>query len=161
MGRSPSSCFSALAAGLGLALLITTEKETVVRWLKLALIANLVLVLAEVLTGLIAGGEEMALVLAGSTAPEFWFHLVVGLALPLALLLAGQGLSAAGGLVVIGVLAEKVWMLEAGQAFPWLELPEGSYAASWVEYLALVGVIALSVLLYTLARNLELTGENE
>lgn len=145
-----SFLLSALAAGLGLGLLIMKDKQQLQGWMKVVLIANLTLVLAEVLTGLLTGSEEIALVLGGAAAPGFWFHLIAGIAVPLWLLFAGQSQDVAGGLVIAGVLAEKIWMLEAGQAFPMLELPMEGYTATWVEYLAIVGVVALGVLLYLL-----------
>lgn len=145
-----SFLLSALAGGVGLALLIWKDKEQLQSWLKILLIANLGLVLAEVLTGLLTGSEEIAVVFTGSAALPFWFQIFAGIAIPLWLLYEKQALAAVGGLVVAGVLAEKIWMLEAGQAFPLLELPEASYAASWVEYLALAGAAAIAVLLYLL-----------
>lgn len=148
-----SFLISALAAGLGLGLLIMKEKAQLQDILKIVLIANLTLVLAEVLTGLLTGNEEIALVLSGSAAPGFWLHLILGIALPLGMLFAGMRQDVAGGLVVLGVLAEKVWMLEAGQALPMLELPAGSYSSSWVEILALIGVVSFGVLLFQIYKN--------
>jgi Ni/Fe-hydrogenase subunit HybB-like protein len=145
-----SFLISALAAGLGLGLLVFKDTKQLQEWMKVALIANLTLVLAEVLTGLLTGSGEIALVFFGSAAPGFWFHLIVGIALPLWLLYAERNQDLVGGLVIAGVLAEKVWMLEAGQAIPMLELPMESYTATWVEYLALLGAVALAVLLYLL-----------
>ena len=120
-------------------------------WLGFALGLSLVFVLAEVLTGLLSGEirtvSEMRLLLVGSPAVVFWFHLLVGLVLPLILLRAGSLLTA-GVLALLGVLAEKVWFLAAGQAEPWLALPQGSYFSSWVEFVALVGAVALAALIY-------------
>jgi molybdopterin-containing oxidoreductase family membrane subunit len=143
-----SFLLSAIIAGLGLGLLTLEGKTRLRGWLGMALGANLVLVLAEVLTGLLAGGDETLLLLTGSAAPAFWIHLVAGLILPLGLIIAGASLPLAGVLAVVGVLAEKVWMLAAGQAFPWLELPVGRYAPSWVEFVALIGTAGLGVFLY-------------
>jgi molybdopterin-containing oxidoreductase family membrane subunit len=145
-----SFLLGALVAGLGLATLVLQDKTWLPGWLAVALGANLVLVLAEVLTGLLSGSEEAALVLAGSVAPAFWIHLIVGLLIPLGILAAGASLPLAGTLAVVGVLAEKVWMLAAGLAYPWLELPAGSYAPSWVEVVALLGAAGLGVYLYLL-----------
>jgi Ni/Fe-hydrogenase subunit HybB-like protein len=50
----------------------------------------------------------------------------------------------------VGVLAEKVWLLAAGQAEPWLALPQGSYFPTWVEFLAVIGAISLGVIIYLL-----------
>jgi molybdopterin-containing oxidoreductase family membrane subunit len=89
-----------------------------------------------------------SLLLVGSVAPIFWLHLLAGLVLPLGLIYTGSLVKLAGGLALLGVLAEKVWMLAAGQAQPWLDLPAGQYFPTWVEFLAVIGVVALAALLY-------------
>ena len=141
----------AAITGLSLALLLQPEVTQLRAWLGFALGLSLVFVLAEVLTGLLSGEirtvSEMRLLLVGSPAVVFWFHLLVGLVLPLILLRAGSLLTA-GVLALLGVLAEKVWFLAAGQAEPWLALPQGSYFPSWVEFVALVGAVALAALIY-------------
>ena len=154
-----SFLLSALVAGLGVGLLTLEGKTKLRNWLGVVLGANLVLVLVEVLTGLLSGSEEATLLLAGSAAPAFWIHLIAGLILPLGLIAAGASLPLAGGLAVVGVLAEKVWMLAAGQAYPWLELPVGSYAPSWVEFAALIGAAGLGVFLYLIIE--QITGAEE
>jgi len=147
-----SFLLGATIAGLSLALIGGISVEKVRGWLIAALVLNLVLVLSEVLTGLLSAdprtAEEMRLLVAGSDAPVFWFHLLVGLVLPLALLVMNSGLKWAAALAVLGVVAEKVWLLSAGQAKPWLDLPEASYFPSWVEWVAFVGLLALGVLVY-------------
>lgn len=142
----------AAIAGLGLAVLALPEAAGRLRgMLAGGLVVSLVLVLAEVLTGLLSGdartAAEMQQLLNGGAAPLFWLHLLMGLVLPLMLLYAGQP-AVAGALAVLGVLAEKVWLLAAGQAEPWLALPVGSYLPTWVELLAIAGAAAIGGLIY-------------
>jgi Ni/Fe-hydrogenase subunit HybB-like protein len=49
---------------------------------------------------------------------------------------------------ILGVLLEKTWLLAAGQAQPWLDLPTGTYAPTWVEIVGVVGMVALGAVLY-------------
>jgi molybdopterin-containing oxidoreductase family membrane subunit len=51
-------------------------------------------------------------------------------------------------LAIFGVLVEKTWLLAAGQAQPWLDLPGGAYFPTWVEILSVLGMVALGVILY-------------
>ena len=97
---------AALVGGLALWVLADDdEPEAAVKsWFRLALIASLVLAVAEVVTPLVGGSPRAAeeirrLVLTGSAAPIFWFQILVGLVLPLVLLGDGpvsQGSSRAG-----------------------------------------------------------------
>jgi dimethyl sulfoxide reductase membrane subunit len=130
------------------------------RWLGVALGISLLLVLAEVLTLLVAteprAGQEVGVVLFGSVSPLFWAHLVVGLVLPLSLLIWTRGagrMPFVAGLALLGVIIQKLWMLVAGQTIPWLDLPQGSYWPTWGEYLGLAGALALAAALYIGARH--------
>jgi Ni/Fe-hydrogenase subunit HybB-like protein len=40
-------------------------------------------------------------------------------------------------------------VLVAGQEKPWLEIASGSYFPSWVEFLVVIGIVALGALIYT------------
>jgi molybdopterin-containing oxidoreductase family membrane subunit len=116
--------------------------------LKAMMWLNLVLVAAEVLSGLIGGSprgtQEMLGVL---TSTGLWLHVIVGLIVPLVLL--GRSVKTAAGLAVLGVLLEKLWYLSAGQQKPWFgELPLGSYLPSFIEAVAIIGVVALGALIY-------------
>ena len=104
----------------------------------------------EVLTGLVGGEEGISLVLTGFAAPAFWLQLIVGLLLPIALLARKTSVGLAAILAVFGVLAEKVWMLAAGSAIPWMPEQQGVYSPSWVEIVAVVGMVAIGVLIYRL-----------
>lgn len=151
-GRSVVSFLvGAAIGGQGLALLLgATEAEGKLRrGLKAVLWLNLVLVVAEVLSGLVGGSprgmEEISGVL---TSGSFWLQLIVGLIVPLALL-QGRMVKTAAGLAVVGVLLEKLWYLPAGQETPWFQaIPAGSYWPSVIELIAVVGVVALAGLIY-------------
>ncbi len=143
-------CFlvGAAVAGMSVSLVAGTAPEKLHSWLYLALWLNLVVVLAEVLTGLVGNSEETGLVLAGFAAPLFWLQLIVGLLVPLALLMRKSTLWLAGTLAVFGVVLEKLWELTVGQAKSWVGLPQGSYLPTWVELLAVIGMVALGIVVY-------------
>jgi molybdopterin-containing oxidoreductase family membrane subunit len=142
----------AAIAGMSIALVAKTANETLQGWLKLALWLGLALVLVEVLTSLVGGGAEVGLILTGFAAPAFWWQVILGLLVPIVLLVRKTYLWLAGILAVTGVVAEKVWTLVAGQAQPWLALPEGVYFPSWIELIAVIGMVALGVLVFRLLR---------
>ena len=137
-------------AGLSVALLGDMTNEKLLGWLKVALGLSLLFAVVEVLTGLVGGEEEIRLVLTGFAAPAFWLQLVVGLLVPMALLARKTSVGLAAILAVFGVLAEKVWMLAAGSAFPWMPGQQGVYSPSWIEIVAVIGMVAIGVLIYRL-----------
>ena len=137
-------------AGISVALLGDMTNEKLLGWLKVALGLSLLFAVVEVLTGLVGGEEEISLVLTGFAAPAFWLQLVVGLLVPMALLARKTSVGLAAILGVFGVLAEKVWMLAAGSAFPWMPGQQGVYSPSWVEIVAVIGMVAVGVLIYRL-----------
>ena len=137
-------------AGISVALLGDMTNEKLLGWLKVALGLSLVFAVVEVLTGLVGGEEEISLVLTGFAAPAFWLQLVVGLLVPMALLARKTSVGLAAILAVFGVLAEKVWMLAAGSAVPWMPGQQGVYSPSWVEIVAVIGMVAVGVLIYRL-----------
>jgi len=150
-----SFLLAALVGGLALWILADAGKpdKAITSWLQVALLASLIVVVAEVVTRVVGGSprsvEEVAnLALNGSAAPIFWFHLLIGLALPLALLSTSRYARLIAVLGLLGILAEKSWMLVAGQATPWLQLPEGTYFFTWVELLTVAGVAAIGALVY-------------
>jgi molybdopterin-containing oxidoreductase family membrane subunit len=140
----------AVIAGLSVVLAAGTGDIRIQGWLKIALWVSLVFVLLEVLTGLVGESDEIGLVLIGFAAPFFWLQIIVGLLLPILLLVRKTYLWLAGILAVIGVVCERVWTLEAGQAIPRLALPQGIYFPSWVEFIAVIGMVALGMLIYRL-----------
>jgi molybdopterin-containing oxidoreductase family membrane subunit len=135
---------------MSLALVAGFADEQLQNWLKLALWLGLVLVVVEVLTSLVGGGAEVGMILAGFAAPAFWWQVIVGLLVPIVLLVRKSYVWLAGVLAISGVVAEKVWTLAAGQAKPWLALPEGVYFPSWIELIAVIGLAALGILIYRL-----------
>ena len=137
-------------AGISVALLGDMTNEKLLGWLKVALGLSLLFAVVEVLTGLVGGEEEIRLVLTGFAAPAFWLQLVVGLLVPMALLARKTSVRLAAILAVFGVLAEKVWMLAAGSAVPWMPGQQGVYSPSWVEIVAVIGMVAIGVLIYRL-----------
>ena len=137
-------------AGLSVALLGDMTNEKLLGWLKVALGLSLLFAVVEVLTGLVGGEEEISLVLTGFAAPAFWLQLVVGLLVPMALLARKTSVGLAAILAIFGVLAEKVWMLAAGSAVPWMPGQQGVYSPSWVEIVAVIGMVAIGVLIYRL-----------
>ncbi|MCJ7565959.1 MAG: polysulfide reductase NrfD [Anaerolineales bacterium] len=150
---------SAAIAGAAL-VMIALPGETGMKAVKGVLVAglgiNLVLVIVEVITGLVSGSprlnEEIGSMLAGAASPFFWVHVVVGLLLPLYLLWSASKVRAwvIGALVLVGVLADKLWVLVAGQEKPWLALPAAGYFPTWVEFVVLIGVVAIGALVYLL-----------
>ncbi len=140
----------AAIAGLSIALVAGAGEHSLHGWLKGLLWISLGLVIIELLTGLVGGSDEVKLVTAGFTAPAFWWQIVLGIAVPLFLLNQKSKLWLAGTLALSGVVAEKVWLLAAGQAKPWLDLPEGVYTPSWVELVAVIGLAGLGYLVYRL-----------
>jgi len=132
------------------------EIQNLRNWMALILGASLVLVFSEVIAGLLTGNprnaEEIRNLLLGSTSPFFWFHVMVGILLPLWLISRSSIKSnwLVATLALLGVLAEKTWVLAAGQNQPWLDLPVGDYFPTWVEFLAVVGVVAIGILAYQL-----------
>jgi len=142
--------------GLSLLLLAGIERERFAHWLGFALAAALVLAVAEGVTGLLSVEERAAVearsLVSGWAAPLFWFQILVGLIVPLALL-RSKGMGAwAGGLAMLGVLAEKSWLLAVGQSLPWLPLQSGSYLPGWLEVVAVIGVAGIGMLAYVLMR---------
>ena len=141
----------AAIAGQGLAMQVEgyEAQQRLRQGLRAMLWLNLVLVVAEALSGVVGGsprGAEEAAAVLGSGL--FWIHLVIGLVVPLVMLKA-QAFRMAAGLAVLGVLLEKLWYLPAGQAQPWFEsIPAASYWPSLAEVVAILGVAALAGLIY-------------
>lgn len=150
--------FVVMALVGGLALAIMSWKEVAPRLsglLTTGLWITLGLLLIELLTVLINNtvrpNPEVGLSLSGSLSGMLRIYLIVGLVLPLAILYWRKDLlwlRIAAGLAILGVLAEKLWLLTAGQALPLLPLPQASYAPSLVEILGIVGAVALAILIY-------------
>jgi molybdopterin-containing oxidoreductase family membrane subunit len=147
---------SAAIAGIALALIARREvSQTLGRWLLGFLVLNLVLVLAEAFTSFVGSDpratEEATLLINGNLNLMFWLQVIVGLALPVLILgLRRDALWArlAALLAFVGVVAEKLWLLVAGQSLPWLPTVSGTYQPTSIEYLGVVGALALVAFLY-------------
>jgi Ni/Fe-hydrogenase subunit HybB-like protein len=135
--------------------------------LTIALLIVAVLVAREVVVGLTSTDPGLlastkALV-TGPLAIEFvGVRVVVGLILPLVLLIVpfsrtAWGLFGAGGLAIVGVFADRLTFVSAGQISPVtatsgvVSAPYASYTPSLVEISILIGAVGLIALLYTLA----------
>lgn len=153
---------AALVAGIALAMFVWRKgSENLIPWMAVALIVSLVVVLAEVFTGLVSGDPravaETQLLVSGSLSWLFWLQVIVGLVLPLVILTVTKGqlwLRLVAVLAFFGVIAEKLWLLVAGQTFPWISIPNGTYTPTWIEYLGVAGAMALAALLYLAAGKL-------
>ena len=145
-----------LVAGLALAIMSwKAVASKLAGLLTTSLWVTLGLLFIELLTAVINAnarpGTEVGLSLGGSLSTTLRIYLIVGLILPLAILYWRKDLlwlRIAAGLAIVGVLAEKLWLLTAGQSVPWLPLPQASYAPSFVEFLGIVGAVALAILIY-------------
>lgn len=146
----------AAVMGFSLALIAGLDKENIVRWLGLALTAALVLALAEGFTGLLSVEEravvEARILMTGWAAPLFWFQIVGGIIAPLVLLRAKKLVGLAGLLAIVGVLAEKSWLLAVGQSLPWLPQSAGTYLPNLMEMIAVIGVSGIGMLIYILLK---------
>lgn len=124
-----------------------------------------------------AGAETLSIMATGATAPFFWFEIIVGILIPLAILLfaknrARMGLVAAASVcVVVGVFCKRVWLLltsfvefnvagapgvisgssaaaHAAGTDAWALA--SAYAPTWVEIVVVIGVVSLGALTFML-----------
>ena len=110
------------------------------------------------------GAETLAIMTTGATAPLFWGEVLIGIVVPFAILVFSRnrrstGLVAlASACVVVGVFMKRVWLLLTSFVGFAVETPSGviggpeawvlasAYAPTWVEYVIVVGVVALGAL---------------
>lgn len=145
-------------AGCAVALLVLKPQAAprIRKPLMIALVVSALLAIAEVLTLAASPAEaaslELASTLAGSASPVFWIYVLAGIVLPLALLFRSQNpstLRIAGALAVLGVLAEKLWVLIVGLEHPLVAIPgRVPYHISPVELFTVIGTVGLAVLAY-------------
>ena len=112
-------------------------------------------------------------ILVGPLAPQFWiFRVFLGLVVPLVLVLRPQtrtpaGLFAASSLAFVGLVADRLIFVNAGQIAPGTAVagvvssPWAEYAPSLVEVSIIVGAFAFFALVYTLAERYLPMGEHE
>jgi dimethyl sulfoxide reductase membrane subunit len=146
-----------LATALAVTVLARDKATTAARLLAVLLASLLVLSLIELFTLTNAGDPDLVagvgLLLSGSLAVVYWGQLLLGLALPFALLVWSganrTAVMAAAVLAIIGVFVAKLDLLVAGQALPYMGAP-ASYVPSLVELAAVLGMVGLAGLVYLL-----------
>lgn len=198
---APLFVASALDSGLALLIivlvLLMTFKLFVVEKKLITSLAGLLvtfvavdayLVFSEILTMLYPQEASVMLVLnemlTGTMAPFFWTEIILGLAVPLAILLFKKNREKIGlvvfssVLVIIGVFCKRVWLLFTSFMFPNVDgspgvtlgyyTPStepniytsfwgriGQYAPTMIELMIVVGMLSLGVLLFVvLARKI-------
>lgn len=121
-----------------------------------------------------AGAETLAIMLAGPTAPFFWFEVIGGLVVPFCILVFAKNRQRTGFvvgasvLVVLGVLCKRVWLLLTSFVVPNVEgapgislgtfaaqeggmgmwAVYGSYAPTLPEVLVAVGVVSVGAIIF-------------
>lgn len=153
----------AFLAGSALFAVIAPERKKV---FMIALIASALVTFAEVGTSLVAGTDlargTMQSVVAGPWAPYFYFQIVVGLIVPFVLLLKTNRVALAALCGVVGLAAEKLWLLCAGETEIWVQmhhigaaLPGETfgYVPSLVEIAITAGAIGMGVFLFLFIKN--------
>lgn len=165
---SPMSVVSFLAGAFlaGSALLAVIAPETK-RVFMIALLTSALVTFAEVGTSLVAGTDlargTMQAVVAGPFSPYFYFQIVIGLAVPFALLLKTNRVALASLCGVLGLAAEKLWLLCAGEAEIWVQMhhigplqasQQFFYVPSFVEIAITAGAIGMGVFLFLLIKNM-------
>jgi len=126
------------------------------------------------LYGVVPGlSDATGALLIGPLALGFWvFRVVLGLAVPLVLVLLPRtrtpaGLFAASGLAFVGLFADRMIFVSAGQIAPGTAVagvvssPWAAYGPTFVEISIIVGAFAFFALVYTLAERYLPMGEHE
>lgn len=152
----------AFLAGSALMSVVAPERKKV---FMVALIASTLVTFAEVGTSLVAGTDlarsTMQSVVAGSFAPYFYIQIVIGIVVPFVLLLKTNHVVLAALCGVIGLAAEKLWLLCAGEAEIWVQmhhiggvqaLPQFGYVHSFVEVAITAGAVGIGVFLFLLIK---------
>ena len=111
------------------------------------------------------GAAALAIMTSGATAPLFWIEVVAGLVIPFLVLVfaknreKGTLVAIASALVIIGVFCKRAWLLIT--SFAGAEVPTtigtlggagtwAGYFPTFVEWVIVIGVIALCVLAFLL-----------
>lgn len=150
-------------AGSALLVVIAPEQK---KMLLAAIVASALVTLAEVGTSLFVGTDmargTMQAVVAGPFAPYFYIQLIVGLVIPFVMVLKNVKLPVAALCTIIGLAAEKLWLLCAGEAEIWVQMHHigaplaGTYMGyipSFVEIAITVGALGMGVFLFILIKN--------
>jgi molybdopterin-containing oxidoreductase family membrane subunit len=88
-------------------------------------------------------------------APYFWFYLIAGLLIPIAMMFIPRmrtvgGIVTAAVLVDLGMFVERYFIVVTGLRAPLLPYEPANYAPTWVEWSITAGGFALFALLVTL-----------
>lgn len=153
----------AFLAGSALMAVIAPERKKV---FVIALIASALMTFAEVGTSLVAGTDlaraTMQSVVAGPFASYFYFQVIVGLIVPIVLLLKTDRVALAALCGIVGLAAEKLWLLLAGEAEIWVQMhhigplqamQQFGYVPSLVEVAITAGSIGMGVFLFLFIKN--------
>jgi molybdopterin-containing oxidoreductase family membrane subunit len=135
--------------------------------LVIALVIVASLVAWQIVTGLLSTDPGLsaatdALLSGPLVVPFVGVRVILGLVVPLAILVlpwtrAGHGMLVAGCLAIVGVFADRLTFVSAGQIAPTTAIsgvvsaPYATYSPSLVEVGVLLGAVAFVLLLYTLA----------
>ncbi len=135
-----------------------------------------------------AGAETLAIMIAGPTAPFFWFEIIGGLVVPFCILVFAKNRQKTGlvvgasVLVVLGVLCKRVWLLLTSFVIPNVEGAPGialgtfaaqeggtamwsvygSYAPTLPEVMIAIGVISVgAIIFWAIAQKMMFVEESE
>lgn len=186
---APMFIASALVSGMGLVILLALILRRVGRLVfsndLVAMLGGLLgvfmaveafLLLAEYLTSLYPGAPEgaaAARMLSGPYLPLFLFEVLVGLAIPFAILATRRlrmrpgWVAVAAGIGIVGIFVHRLNLVLNGLSFANIQLPPGlpigrpqdgsSFAESYfyvptaIEWMVVAGVLAFGALLFTIA----------
>ncbi len=157
-----SFLLGAFLAGSALFAVIVPERKRV---FLIALIASATITVVEVGTHLVAGTDitrmVMMQVVAGPFAPYFYFQIIVGLIVPIWLLVKTDKVAWASLCGILGLAAEKLWLLCAGETEVWgqshhigmaLSGYNFVYVPSFVEIALTVGALSIGVALFLIIK---------
>lgn len=142
-GTIASFVFAMLCAACCAALIAGVRVEAA-RWLLVAVMLVNLLISAFDVFGNLALGLDMGAYFAGEMGVAFGVFAVVGVVIPVVMLVAlrtRQATVAAALLVMIGLVAEKLWILNAGFANPLVAL--STYSDPGMTLIELVGTVGL------------------
>lgn len=136
------------------AALVAEIKEGLAKWILIAVMLLEVLISAFDAFGNLALGLSMSAYFAGEMGVAFALYVVVGVVLPAAMLVASNNrlvTVSAAVLVALGLVANKLWMLNAGFANPVVTLPTYSDPGiTLIELVGTIGLVGAGLLIYAL-----------
>lgn len=98
-------------------------------------------------------------ILQGAIAPIYWAYIIVGVIIPILIIIIPitrniVGITAAAGMVIVGMFLERYVIVVAGFRLPLQPYEAPSYAPTWIEWSVSAGGAALFVLIIVLALKL-------